>query len=110
MIDFVSNTDELEHRMDIEDARLGVVEEMGFQVELLGSGWLSCVLGRWGHDVQLLIRRPLNSRKSASFKVTSISSLTRAIAAICPSTKDGVRPAATSRARSTACQSAARRS
>jgi len=32
MIDFNSNTDELEHRMEIEDARLEVVEEFGFQV------------------------------------------------------------------------------
>ena len=62
-----------------------------------------------GQDhAQLRIRNPLNPWKSPVFDVTRVRLLTQAIAAICPSTNGGVLPAALSRARSIACQSAAR--
>ena len=52
-------------------------------------------------------RRPWNLRKCFWLRVTSARSLTRAIAAICPSTKGGLWPTCASLARSRACHSAA---
>jgi len=51
--------------------------------------------------------RSLNLRKSFTFAVTTIRSLTLAIAAICPSAAEGGRPRLLRRARSRACQVAA---
>ena len=48
--------------------------------------------------------RPSNRLKSRTFAVTSTSSLTRAMAAICPSAAEGGRPRRPRRARSRACQ------
>lgn len=88
----------------LENIDTATLEACGVTVEII-----ACIDRALVH-VQHLTRRPLNWRKSDAFEVTRIRSLIRAIAAICPSTKGGVRPAATSRARSSACQSAARQS
>jgi hypothetical protein len=51
--------------------------------------------------------KSLNLRKSFTFAVTTIRSLTLAIAATCPSAAEGGRPRLLRRARSRACQAAA---
>ena len=56
---------------------------------------------------QSSIASPSNRRKSRRFAVTSVSSLTCAIAAIWPSAAEGGRPRLPSRARSCACHTAA---
>lgn len=73
MIDFNSNTDELEHRMEIEDARLEVVEEFGFQVAFLSCGWVGCALGSYwwilvGVPLYFIIRRPYLKRQEVAEK------------------------------------------
>lgn len=78
MIDFNSKTDELAHRMEIEDARLVVVEELGFQVAFLGCGWLGCALGSYwwllvGVPLYFIIRRPYLKRQEAAEKAWSNS-------------------------------------
>jgi len=56
---------------------------------------------------QFLIFSLKNGLKSSMFRVTRISPFTLAIAAICPSTNDGVAPFDDNLARSLACHSAA---
>ncbi len=70
-MDFNSKTDELEHRMEIEDTRLGVVEELGFQVAFLGCGWIGCALGSYwwflaGIPLYFIIRRPYLKQQEAA--------------------------------------------
>ena len=70
-MDANSKTDELEHRMEIENTRLGVVEELGFQVAFLGCGWFGCALGSYwwllaGLPLYFIIRRPYLKRQEAA--------------------------------------------
>ena len=58
--------------------------------------------------IQFSTRNALNTSKCLTFAVTSVASWTAAIAAICPSTWAVGLPRAASRARSVACQRAAR--
>ena len=72
--------------------------------------WAGWCRSRRPAQAQCSTRRSWKSWKSRVFDVTTIRSLTQAMAAIWTSTKVGVCPAATSRARCLACQSAASRS
>ena len=89
-----------------------------------GSSSLFPWICEWLHEVPLSSREvlglarcfqrdqssttsPSNRRKSRRFAVTSVSSLTCAIAAIWPSAAEGGRPRFPSRARSCACHTAA---
>ena len=65
------------------------------------------VAKRRGQRDQFSSFKPWNRRKSFRFAVTKTRSLTRAMAAICPSAADGGRPRFARRARSRACQEAA---
>jgi len=74
-----------------------------------GGGWARTMPVRFAAtQAQLRACSPLNPRKSALFDAMRIRLLTRAIAAIRPSTNGAVLPAPVSCARSSACQSAAR--